>query len=55
MSGYTLASRVSPVEYNVDELENKADSTNAVLTGTTTINGPVFLNGPVSLVALFRP
>ena len=49
MSGYTLASRISPVEYNVDELENKADSTNAVFTGTTTINGPVFLNGPVSL------
>jgi hypothetical protein len=34
----------------VDELSTKkADSNNAVLTGTTTINGPAFLNGPVAL------
>ena len=49
MSLYYLASRISSVEFSVDELSNKADSNNAVLTGTTTINGPAFLNGPVAL------
>ena len=49
MSLYSLVSRVSSVEFSVDELSNKADSNNAVLTGTTTINGPAFLNGPVGL------
>ena len=33
----------------MDELGSKADSHNAVLTGTTTINGPALLNGPVAL------
>ena len=49
MSVYTLASRSSSVESNVDELENKADSMNAVLSGITTINGLAFLDGAVSL------
>ena len=49
MSLYSIASRVSSIEYSVDELGNKADSNNAVLTGTTTINGPALLNGPVAL------
>ena len=49
MSVYALSSRVSSVEYSVDELGRKADSFNAVLSGTTTINGPAFLNGPVAL------
>ena len=49
MSVYSLASRVSSIEYSVDELAHKADSNDAVLTGTTTINGPTFLNGPVAL------
>jgi len=37
------------VEYSVDELGKKADSFNAVLSGTTTITGPAFFNGPVAL------
>ena len=45
---YTLASRNSSVESNVDELENKAGSMNAVLSGTTTSNGLALLNGAVS-------
>jgi len=49
MSLYSIASRVSSIEYSVDELGSKADSNNAVLTGTTTINGPALLNGPVAL------
>ena len=49
MSLYSLASRISSVAFSLDELSNKADSNNAVLTGTTTINGPAFLNGPVAL------
>ena len=49
MSLYSVASRVSSIEYSVDELGNKADSNNAILTGTTTINGPALLNGPVTL------
>ena len=49
MSLYSIASRVSSIEYSVDEFGNKADSNNAVLTGTTTINGPALLNGPVAL------
>ena len=49
MSVYVLSSRVSSVEYSVDELARKADSFNAVLSGTTTINGPAFLHGPVAL------
>ena len=49
MSLYSLASRISSVEFSVDELSNKADSNNAVLTGTTTIKGLAFLNGPVAL------
>ena len=49
MSVYVLASRVSSVEYCVDELGRNVDSTNAVLSGTTTINGVAFLNGPVAL------
>ena len=48
MSVSTLASRNSSVEYNVGEMENKVGSTNAVLTGITTINGLAFLNGAVS-------
>ena len=39
---------MSSVENSVDELEQKADSYNAVLTGTTTVNGPALLNGPVT-------
>jgi hypothetical protein len=49
MSLYSIASRVSSIEYSVDELGSKADSNNAVLTGTTTINGLALLNGPVAL------
>ena len=49
MSVYALASRVSSVEYSVDELGRNVDSFNAVLSGTTTINGLAFLNGPVAL------
>ena len=49
MSVYVLSSRVSSVEYSVDELGRKAGSFNAVLSGTTTINGLAFLNGPVAL------
>ena len=45
---YYLASRIGSVKSDVDELENKADSMNAVLSGTTTINGLAFLNGAVS-------
>ena len=47
MPGYTLSSRISSVEYSVDELGRKADSFNAVFAGATTINGLAFLNGPV--------
>ena len=49
MSVYVLSSRVSTVEWNVDDLGRKADSVNAVLYGTTAINGPAVLNGPVTL------
>ena len=49
MSVYVLSSRLSSVECNVDELGRKADSFNTVLSGTTTINGLAFLNGPVAL------
>ncbi|MFM7989064.1 MAG: hypothetical protein ACKPKO_58100 [Candidatus Fonsibacter sp.] len=49
MSVYSLASRVSSIEYSVDELAHKADYNDAVLIGTTTINGLTFLNGPVAL------
>ncbi len=49
MSDYALATRVSSVEYSVDELARKVDSVNTVLSGTTTINVPAFLNGPVAL------
>ena len=48
MSLYSLASRISSIEFNVDELSNSADSNNALLTGTTTIHGPALLNGPVA-------
>ena len=48
MSVYILSSRVSSVENSVDELGRKADSTNAVFTGTTTLNGPVVFNGAVA-------
>ena len=44
-----FASRVSSVEYSVDELGRKADSFNAVLSGTTIINGLALLSGPVTL------
>ena len=37
------------MEYSVDELGKKADSFNAVLSGTTTINGLAILSGPVTL------
>ena len=49
MSVYVLSSRVGSVEYSVNELARKADSFNAVLSGTTTINGPCLLNGPVAM------
>jgi len=49
MSVYVLAFRVSSVEYSVNELARKVDSFNAVLSGTTTINGLAFLNGPAAL------
>ena len=48
MSVYILSTRISSVENSVDELGQKADSYNAVLSGTTTINGPASLNGPVA-------
>ena len=48
MSVYILSSRVSSVENSVDELGRKADSTNAVFTGTTTLNGPAVFNGAVA-------
>ena len=48
MSVYTLASRNSSVEYNVDKLEDEAVSTNAVFAGIIAINGPAFLNGAAS-------
>ena len=51
MSVYNIISRISSVENSVDELSSKADSTNAVLSGTTSINGLVLLNGPVSLTS----
>ena len=46
MSVFVLAPRVSSVEYSVDEFGRRADSFNAVLSGTATINGPCLLNGP---------
>ena len=49
MSVYVFASRVSSVEYSVNELGRKADSFNAVMSGTTTINGLALLNCPVAL------
>ena len=51
MSTYSLIVRVNSIENNVDDLQSKADSSNAVLTGTTSINGPVLLHGPVSLTS----
>ena len=48
MSVYSLSTRMSSVENSVDELGQKADSYNAILTGTTTVNGPALLNGPVT-------
>ncbi len=42
---------VSSVEYSVDELGKKADSFNAVLSGTTTITGLAFFNGLVALAS----
>ena len=49
MSVYSLSTRMSSVENSVDELGQKADSSNAVLPGTTTVNGLAVLNGPVAL------
>ena len=49
MSVYVLSSRISSVEYSVDELGRKVDSFNAVLSGATTINGLAFLNGPAAM------
>ena len=51
MSTRSLIARVSTIESNVDSLQSKADSENAVLTGTTSINGAVLLNGPVSFTS----
>ena len=51
MSTRSLIARVSTIESNVDTLQSKADSENAVLTGTTSINGPVLLNGAVSFTS----
>ena len=48
-SVYVLYSRLRSVEYSVDELGRKAASFNTVLSGTTTINGLAFLNGPEAL------
>ena len=48
MSVYIFSTRISSVENSVDELGQKADSYNAVLTGTTTVNGTALLNGPVA-------
>ena len=48
MSFYILSSRVSYVENSVDELRRKVDSTNAVFTGTTTLNGLAVVNGAVA-------
>ena len=45
---YSFSSRISSVEYSVDELGRKAEFFNAVFNGTTTINGLAFLNGPVA-------
>ena len=42
MNVYYLSTSISSVEYSADELGRKADSLNAVFTGTTTINGPAF-------------
>ena len=39
-----ISSRISSVENSVDELGRKADSTNAVFTGKTTLNGPAVFN-----------
>ena len=49
MSVYVLASRLMSVEYTVDELGRNIGSANAVLSGTTTIQGLAFLCGPVAL------
>ena len=49
MTVYALASRVSSVDYSVDEVGRNADSFNAVLSGTTTVNGLAFLNSPAAL------
>ena len=48
MSVYSPSTRMSLVENSVDELGQKADSYNAVLTGTTTVNGPIQLYGAVT-------
>ena len=40
MSVYSLSTRMSSVENSVDELGQKAESLNTVLTGTTTVTGP---------------
>ena len=45
MSVYIPSSRVSSVENSVDELGRKADSTNAVFTGTIVLNGLAVFNG----------
>ena len=49
VSVVALASRISFFEYNVNALQRNTDSTHAVLAGTTTVNGPVFLSGPMEL------
>ena len=49
MSVYVLASSVRSVEHGVDDLGRNVGSFNAVLSGTTTINGPALFNGPVAL------
>ncbi len=51
---YVLASRVSTVEYNVEDLGRKAESLNAALSSITTINGLPVLNGTVALWAVFH-
>ncbi|MFM7979093.1 MAG: hypothetical protein ACKPKO_07220 [Candidatus Fonsibacter sp.] len=54
MSVYVLSSRVSTVEYNVDDLGHKADSVNAVLYGITTINGPALFDGSVTQAVVLQ-
>ena len=46
MSVYVLSTRMSSVENSVDELGRKADSFNAVLSGTTTIKRPCLISRP---------